>query len=153
MKIFLIVDGFCHKDYSREYKTAKEAAKFFDKNTKFVETPDYVFEGWGYDETAKGDDRFIKPMAPEGFAYDDATGTFYRLLTGKEKREQAYAMESRVTYEGEEMTVNEAEQKAMFYLFEDTETAAAIVAELKRLITTAKAEIRKDYSDENEPYK
>lgn len=153
MKIFLTVDGFCHKDYTREYKSAKEAAKFFDKTVTFVETPDYVFEGWGYDETAKGDDRFIKPTPPEGFDYDDETGTFYRLLTGKEKREWAYAMESRITYEDEELTVNAAEQKAMFYLFEDTETAKAIVGELKTLITAAKEEIRKDYSDENEPYK
>ena len=42
-----------------------------------METPDYVFEGWGYDETAEGYERFIKPTAPEGWAYDDATGTFY----------------------------------------------------------------------------
>lgn len=153
MKIFLTVDGFCHKDYTREYKSAKEAAKFFDKTVTFVEAPDFVFEGWGYDETVSGDDRFLKPTPPEGFDYDDATGTFYRLLTGKEKREWAYASEPRITYDGEEMTVNGAEQKAMFYLFEDTDTAKAIVAELKTLITAAKEGIRKDYSDENEPYK
>ena len=43
-----------------------------------VIAPDYVFEGWGYDVTQKGEKRFIKPECPEGFKYDEKTGTFYK---------------------------------------------------------------------------
>lgn len=153
MKIFLVVDGFCHKDYSKEYKSVEDAAKEFAPGTVFVEAPDYVFEGWGYNDAKKGDKRFLKPTAPEGFDYDETTGTFYRLKTGKEKREVAYAEEFRIKYDGEELSVNAAEQKALFYLFEDTDTAKAIVAELKTLITAAKEAIRAEYPDEGEPYK
>lgn len=47
-----------------------------------INAPDYVFEGWGYDVRREGDERFIKPRPPEGWAYDEATGTIYR--TGEE---------------------------------------------------------------------
>jgi hypothetical protein len=43
-----------------------------------VNAPDYVFEGWGYDSRKTGDERFIKPRPPEGWAYDPETGTVYR---------------------------------------------------------------------------
>lgn len=43
----------------------------------FAEAPDYVFEGWGYDASQTGDARFIKPIAPDGWHYDDVNGTFY----------------------------------------------------------------------------
>ena len=43
---------------------------------QFVEVPDYVREGWGYDETQEGDARFIEPKPPAGWLYDRATGTF-----------------------------------------------------------------------------
>lgn len=43
-----------------------------------VISPDYVFEGWGFDITQKGENRFIKPECPNGFKYDEKTGTFYK---------------------------------------------------------------------------
>ena len=49
----------------------------FPPTDVFVEAPDYVFEGWGFDPLAEGDARFIKPEPPKGWLYDDATGTFY----------------------------------------------------------------------------
>lgn len=57
----------------------------------FVDAPDYVFESWGFDETKEGDARFIKPTPPEGWEYDDATGTFYpsgELPPGQQPTEQ-----------------------------------------------------------------
>lgn len=45
---------------------------FFPPEVLFVEAPDYVYEGWGY---LNGE--FIKPTPPEGWLYDDKTGTFY----------------------------------------------------------------------------
>lgn len=49
----------------------------FSPDMVFVEAPDYVFEGWGFDEHAEGDARFIRPEVPDGYKYDEGTGTFY----------------------------------------------------------------------------
>lgn len=153
MKAFQIVDNWCYKDYTPIYGTVAEAKKHFAPDIKFVEAPDYVFEGWGYNSKAKGDKRFIKPTPPEGFAYDDETGTFYKLWSGTEKRSQMYSTEFCIEFKGQQYTVNGAEQEAIYYLFEESEEAQKIVAELKQLITAAKEQIRKEYPDENEPYK
>ena len=153
MKTFQIVENWCFKDYTPIYSTVSEAKRHFAPDIKFVETPDFVFEGWGYNPKAKGDARFIKPTPPEGFAYDDKTGTFYKLLLGKEKREQQYMLKSCIEYDGLTMTVDQAGQYALHYFFEDDEESQKKVAELKTLITAAKEEIRKEYPDENEPYK
>lgn len=77
MKVMQIVNGICYSDITRKFPTVQSTIGFFPTDILFVETPDYVFEGWGYDHTKEGDDRFIKPTAPEGWLYDDATGTFY----------------------------------------------------------------------------
>ena len=76
MKVFQIVNGFCHYDATRVHPTIEGTVGKYAPNIVFVETPDYVFEGWGYDETKDGDERFIKPIAPDGWTYDDASGTF-----------------------------------------------------------------------------
>ena len=77
MKIFQIYEGFCHWDATRSFPTVESTAGRFTPETLFVEAPDYVFEGWGFDETEQGDARFVQPIPPEGWLYDDATGTFY----------------------------------------------------------------------------
>ncbi len=75
MKIMQILDGFCYYD-------ATETARTHDlsglEGITLVEAPDYVFPGWGFDETREGDARFIKPTQPEGWLYDEKTGTFYQ---------------------------------------------------------------------------
>lgn len=153
MKIFQIVENWCFKDYTPIYDTVAEAKSHFAADIIFVEAPDYVFEGWGYNAKAKGDKRFIKPTPPEGFAYDDKTGTFFKLLSGKEKREQQYVSKICINYDNQDMTVDQAEQYAIHYFFEDDEESQKKVSELKALITAAKEEIRQEYPDENEPYK
>ena len=83
MKIFQIFNSqgddllFCHYDLTRQFPTIESTVGKFAPNIIIVEAPDYVFEGWGYDKTAEGDERFIKPTTPEGWAYDEETGTFY----------------------------------------------------------------------------
>lgn len=77
MKIFQIHLGFCHWDATRKHPTLESTKGRYTSETLFVEAPDYVFEGWGYDETAEGDARFIQPVPPEGWLYDAETGTFY----------------------------------------------------------------------------
>jgi hypothetical protein len=76
MKIFQIFQGFCH--WCTPFKSLDET-KGFPPDCLFVEAPDYVGEQWGYDDTKEGDERFIHPEAPEGWAYDDDTNTFYCL--------------------------------------------------------------------------
>ena len=76
MKIFQIFNGFCH--WQTPFKSLEET-KGFPKDCIFVEAPDYVNEQWGFDDTKEGDERFIHPEPPEGWAYDEETGTFYPL--------------------------------------------------------------------------
>lgn len=91
MKVFQIVKGFCYYDATKLYRNAAEAAKHYTPDDLFVDAPDYVFEGWGYDETQEGDARFIQPTPPEGWEYDPDTGTFYpigELPPGKQPTEE-----------------------------------------------------------------
>ncbi|MBR1659258.1 MAG: hypothetical protein IJ705_02955 [Oscillospiraceae bacterium] len=64
MKVFQIFDGICYCDYSHNYRSAAEAAKYYSPETVFVDAPDYVDVGWGFDGTKEGDERFIEPPAP-----------------------------------------------------------------------------------------
>ena len=77
MKIFQIVDNFCYYDATAVHPTLADTEGKYPPDILFVEAPDKVFEGWGYNPDAEGDARFIKPTPPEGWLYDDATGTFY----------------------------------------------------------------------------
>lgn len=71
MKVFQIENDICH--WQTPYTSLDETIGKYPESILFVEAPDYVFEGWGY---MKGE--FIKPQPPEGWLYDDATGTFYK---------------------------------------------------------------------------
>ena len=77
MKIFQILGGFCHWDATAKHTTLQSTVGKYAPNITFVEAPDTVFESWGYDDTKTGNARFIQPTAPEGWAYDPDTGTFY----------------------------------------------------------------------------
>lgn len=82
MKVFQVVGGMCH--WCTPFKSVGETIGKFPADCLFVEAPDYVHESWGYrgDKDEDGnelpiEDRFIKPTPPEGWLYDDETGTFY----------------------------------------------------------------------------
>ena len=77
MKIFQILDSICHWDATKKHPTLESTKGKYTADILFVEAPDYVFEGWGYDAESEGDARFIKPTPPDGWIYDDETGTFY----------------------------------------------------------------------------
>lgn len=72
MKIFQIEANICYWEATKKFPTVKSTVGYFPPDLLFVEAPDYVFEGWGY-----VDGKFIKPEPPEGFLYDEETGTFY----------------------------------------------------------------------------
>lgn len=76
MKIFQILDGLCYYDATPIHPTLDSTVGKYPPNVQFVEAPDYVFENWGYDSTKSGDERFVKPTPPEGWYYDDETGSF-----------------------------------------------------------------------------
>lgn len=76
MKIFQILDGICYYDATPVHPTLADTVGKYPTSVIFIEAPDYVFEHWGYDETKTGDERFVKPTPPEGWYYDDETGTF-----------------------------------------------------------------------------
>ena len=76
MKIFQILDGICYYDATPVHPTLDDTVGKYPPDVIFVEAPDYVFENWGFDESKSGDERFIKPTPPEGWYYDDATGSF-----------------------------------------------------------------------------
>lgn len=73
MKVFQIEANICYWDATRQFPTKESTVGYFPESLLFVEAPDYVFEGWGY-----VDGEFIKPTPPEGWLYDDETGTFYQ---------------------------------------------------------------------------
>lgn len=94
MKIFQILNSICWWDATSTVHTIDEAHEMFPPTDLFVEAPDYVFEGWGYDEHAEGDERFIRPEAPEGYLYDEATGTFYPESTQTEAEQLTATVEA-----------------------------------------------------------
>jgi len=77
MKVLQIIGGFCFWDASDVLRNASDAENRFSPDMIFTDAPDYVFEGWGFDESLEGDARFIQPQPPEGWLYDSASGTFY----------------------------------------------------------------------------
>lgn len=78
MKIFQILNNFCHWDATSVVPNLEFAKEHYAPDIVFVEAPDYVFEGWGFNEYQTGDARFVKPVSPDGWLYDDKTGTFYQ---------------------------------------------------------------------------
>lgn len=72
MKCFQVVNEICYWDATNQFPTIESTVGYFPPDLLFVEAPDNVFEGWGY-----ADGEFIKPTPPEGWIYDDETGTFY----------------------------------------------------------------------------
>jgi len=79
MKIMQIFNGLCHWDATAKHPTLESTEGLYAPDIQFVEAPDYVREGWGFEPTAEGDARFIEPTPPEGWGYDRETGTFYLL--------------------------------------------------------------------------
>lgn len=76
-RVFQILNGFCH--WLTPYSSVEETIGKYPEDCLFVEAPDYVNEQWAYDASKEGDERFVKPTPPEGWMYDDETGTFVEI--------------------------------------------------------------------------
>lgn len=83
----------------------------------------------------------------ESILYDETDGIHWEYipLTPTELRERAYETVKCVTYENEQLTVDEANKKWQEYQAEGNEKAAEITA----LIAAAKASIRTEYPEKN----
>jgi hypothetical protein len=77
MKVFQIKNNICYNEVTEKFRTAASTANRFPPSVLFVDAPDYVYAGWGYDDSKDGDERFVQPQPPEGWLYDAETGTFY----------------------------------------------------------------------------
>lgn len=77
MRLFQIFNGLCYWDASNVVSSLEEAAERFAPDIIIVEAPDCVREGWGYDPDQNGDARFIRPEPPEGWEYDETTGSYF----------------------------------------------------------------------------
>lgn len=76
-KVFQILNGFCYCDMTPQFPDIYSTKGRFAPDVHIIETPDFVQEGWGYDETKEGNERFIQPTPPEGWLYDPHTNVFY----------------------------------------------------------------------------
>ncbi len=98
MKVMQIKNGIIYQDMTSLYKSSEEALKYYDNTIKIIDTPDYVFPGWGYNSSLEGDAKFIKPTVPDGMIYDEQTGTVFNLLQMRyDERSQKHAETSNDT--------------------------------------------------------
>ena len=95
MKIFQILHNMCHYDATSIHSTLSDTVGKYAPDIIFVEAPDYVFEGWGYDDTKDGDSRFIKPTPPDGWLYDDTSGCF-KPINQKENESSSISTEEEI---------------------------------------------------------
>ena len=151
-KLFYIKDGICFNDLTMLYTSLEQAKSYYSMGCTIVEAPDYVFEGWGFNPLEEGDKRFVKPETPEGFIYDERTGTFYRQKTNKEKRREAYSQgftlgESgnyTVLYDEQFMTVDSLATLALKYCIRgEIEKCNEIVEKINELVN----KIREDFPE------
>lgn len=78
MKVFQIKENVCYNEVTAKFPTLSATVGRFPPSVLFVEAPDYVREGWGYDASKEGDERFLQPQPPDGWLYDLESGTFYK---------------------------------------------------------------------------
>ena len=78
MKVFRIKNNSCWVEVTNRFPTLPATVGRFPPSVIFAEAPDYVREGWGFDASKDGDERFLQPQPPEGWLYDLESGTFYK---------------------------------------------------------------------------
>ena len=135
-KVFQIYNGVCYHDYTGMYQNAEDASRHYAPNIFFADAPDRVEDGWGFDETKEGDERFVEPPKPP-----DPEPT--PELTPAQRRENAYNTEAVIEWDGDVITVTAAAQLWQYYAAEGSLKADALTA----LIAAAKEQIREKYPD------
>lgn len=95
-KIFQILDNMCFYEMTDIVPNLEYASSHYAPETFFVIAPDYVSEGWGYDDTKNGDEKFVKPKPPEGWELDDETGKFYIPNSGEKQVDQLTLLQAQL---------------------------------------------------------
>ncbi len=70
MKVFDVVDNRIHCEYP-QFSDLEQAYRSYPRTVTMVEAPDWVREGFGYDPSKEGDERFIRPELSEGWVWND----------------------------------------------------------------------------------
>lgn len=70
MKVVEILDNRVHREYP-EFGSASEAYSVHTHELTFVDAPNWVMSGFGFDPSKKGDERFIRPELSEGWIWDE----------------------------------------------------------------------------------
>ena len=89
-KIFEIVNDRVHKEYP-QYDTVSEAYDHYSRDLTFVEAPDNVWVGFGFDSSKVGDERFIRPELSEGWVYDEMNRPWNPEATRSSERKQLHS--------------------------------------------------------------
>lgn len=69
-KVVEILYGRVHKIYP-QYDSKDEAYGHFSNSIHFEDAPDNIWEGFGFDPSKEGDERFTRPPLSDGWAYDE----------------------------------------------------------------------------------
>ena len=77
MKLFQIDGKYVGYEYTGKYGSLSEARKHYASNIRIEEAPDFVFPGWGFDDSKEGDARYIQPVPGDGQAYNPDTGEIW----------------------------------------------------------------------------
>lgn len=77
MKLFQIDGKYVGYEYTGKYGSLSEARKHYAPNIRIEEAPDFVFPGWGFDDSKEGDARYIQPTPGDGQAYNPETGEIW----------------------------------------------------------------------------
>lgn len=95
-KVVEIVNGRVHREYPR-FKTSEEAYTVFARNLLFVDAPNNVHVGFGFDPDRQGDNRFIRPLLSEGWEYDENNHPWNPEAQRKAERVSFHAMSTNDT--------------------------------------------------------
>lgn len=90
MKIVSIHKGKVHTIYP-DLESVDAAYQKYSKSIRFVEAPDWVHSGFGFDETKTSDERFVKPLLSEGWEYDEDGNPYNPEMNRHSERESKHA--------------------------------------------------------------
>lgn len=87
MKVCDILGGRIHHLYP-EYESAEKARARIYPGIDFLDIPDWVGEGWGYNPQAEGDERFIAPKLQEGWYWDENGNPWNAEVSRRAERDE-----------------------------------------------------------------
>lgn len=90
MKIVEIIGNLVHHVYD-EYNDLASARRCFAGNIHLEEAPDDTFEGWIFDSSKTGEERFARPPIPPGWAWGEGGAPYNPETLRSSEREAKHA--------------------------------------------------------------